>query len=172
MKKILILASVVLLSACGVAVNYDYDKATDFSKYKSYAINSDGETGLSDLDNKRLFQILEETLPTKGLQYSSTPDFYIQIGSAEYQDQQRNTVGVGVGGSGRNVGGGISIGIPVGKSTVNRQIVFEFIDAQSNVLFWEAVSESKYNPNTSPEKREAILKTIVDKVLEKYPPKK
>ena len=75
-------------------------------------------------------------------------------------------VGVGVG------GGGISIGIPIGKQNVNKQIIFDFIDENGIGLFWQALSESSFNPNAKPEQRELQLKAIVDKVLVGYPPEK
>jgi hypothetical protein len=130
------------------------------------------ETGLSELDAKRLFDILDIQLQQKGLQLSDTPDFYINIKSSEYEEAQRNTVGVGVGGTGRNVGGGISVGIPIGQSNINRQIIIDFVDESGFGLFWQAVTESSYNPNATPEKRETMLQQIVAKVLEGYPPKK
>ena len=39
-------------------------------------------------------------------------------------------------------------------------------------LFWQAVSESSFNPNAQPEKREQRLQAIVEKVVSKYPPEK
>jgi hypothetical protein len=129
------------------------------------------ETGLSELDAKRLFDILDIQLQQKGLQLSDTPDFYINIKSSEYEEAQRNTVGVGVGGTGRNVGGGISVGIPVGQANINRQIIIDFVDESNIGLFWQAVTESSYNPNATPEKRETMLQQIVAKVLEGFPPK-
>lgn len=163
---------VILFTSCGVTVNYDYESETDFSKYKSYTYYSDLETGLSELDTKRLLTILDEAMQAKGFQRSDYADFMINITSSEFQNSNRNTVSVGGGGTGRNVGGGISVGIPIGQSKFNREIVFEFVDANSNQLFWQAVSESSYNPNVNPEKREMALMAVVDKVLDGYPPKK
>ena len=48
----------------------------------------------------------------------------------------------------------------------------DFVDENKAGLFWQAVSESSYNPNASPEQREKQMKAIVEKVLSKYPPKK
>ncbi len=59
----------------------------------------------------------------------------------------------------------------MGQNNFNRQIVFEFVDENKNGLFWQAISESSYSPNTSPEKREALFIAIVTKVLEGFPPK-
>ncbi len=166
-----VLVLLFIVSCAPIQINYDYEKGTDFTQYKTYNYYSDMETGLSELDTKRLFNILDDKLAVKGLTLSNEPDFYINIQSSEYQEEQRNTVGVGVGGSGRNVGGGISVGIPVGQSNINRQVIIDFVDESKYGLFWQAVSESSYNPKASPEKREERLIAIVDKVLEGYPPK-
>lgn len=173
MKPIKTLLLLLIVASCApIHVNYDYEKGTDFTQYKTYNYYANMETGLSELDTKRLFDILDERLTAKGITLSDTPDFYINIQSSEYQENQRNTVGVGLGGSGRNLGGGISIGIPVGQANVNREIIIDFVDESKNGLFWQAVSESSFNPNATPDKREERLKAIVDKILEGYPPKK
>ena len=169
-KSLLLLLFVV--SCAPIHVNYDYEKGTDFTQYITYNYYSNLETGLSELDTKRLLDVLDEKLIAKGMTLSETPDFYINIQSSEYQESQRNTVGVGIGGSGRNMGGGISIGIPVGQQNVNRQIIIDFVDESKNGLFWQAVTETSINSNASPEKREERFKIIVDKILEGYPPKK
>lgn len=173
MKPIKSLLLLLLVVSCApVHVNYDYEKGTDFTQYKTYNYYSNMETGLNELDTKRLLDVLDEKLTTKGITLSETPDFYINIQSSEFQEAQRNTVGVGVGGSGRNLGGGISIGIPVGQQNINRQIIIDFVDESKIGLFWQAVTETSINPNSSPEKKEERFKIIVDKVLEGYPPKK
>ncbi len=172
MKFIRTCLLVLLVASCApIHVNYDYEKQTDFTKYKTYNYYSDIESGLSEFDTKRLLNALDEALSIKGLTFSDNPDFYIDITSSEFQNAQRNSVGVGVGGSGRNVGGGISIGLPIGQPKLSRQIVFDFHDENSIGLFWQAVSESGYNPNATPEQKEARIKAIVDKVLKGYPPK-
>lgn len=161
---------VFVVSCAPIYVAYDYEKQTNFAAYKTYNYYADIDTGLNELDANRLLDILDEQLKLKGLSLSSTPDFFIDITSAEIENNQQSTVGVGVGGGGRNVGGGISIGLPVGQTKINRQIIFEFRDENGIGLFWQAVSESTYNPNSSPEKKEARLKAIVDKVLKGFPP--
>lgn len=171
MKSLKIILLVFLVSSCAsIRVNYDYEKTTDFSKYKTYNYYRDIETGMNEFDTKRLLAAIDANLQSKGLTFSETPDFFINIQSSEYQNNQRNTVGVGLGGGGRNVGGGLSVGIPIGQSNINRRIIIDFIDENKGGLFWQAVSESSYNPKASPEKREATIKAIVEKVLIQYPP--
>ncbi|GAL62442.1 DUF4136 domain-containing protein [Algibacter lectus] len=172
MKFVKTLAILFLVASCApIYVNYDYEKGTDFTKYKSYNYYADMKTGLSELDTKRLLNALDEQLQAKGFALSDTPDFFIDIKSTEFQGAQRQTVGVGVGGGGGNVGGGISIGLPLGQAQVTRQITVDFVDENIKQLYWQAVSESSFNPNSSPEKREARLSAIVAKILKKYPPK-
>jgi hypothetical protein len=172
MKTLKIFLLVFLVSSCAsIHVNYDYEKSTDFSKYKTYNYYQDIETGMNELDTKRFLAAMDIKLQSKGFSLSESPDFFINIQSSEYQNSQRNTVGVGLGGGGRNAGGGLSVGIPIGQSSINRRIIIDFIDENGNGLFWQAISESSYNPNASPEKREATLKAIVEKVLTNYPPK-
>lgn len=167
-----ILLLLIVVSCAPIRVNFDYDKTTEFDTYKTYNYYEPLNSGLSELDEKRLFNAIDAKLQTRGFILSDTPDFLINIQSNEYQEAQRNNVGVGLGGGGGNVGGGISIGIPVGQANVSRQIIFDFVDDTKSGLFWQAVSESSYSPKASPEKREAQLQTIVEKVLSAYPPKK
>ena len=172
MKPLKISLLALLIVGCApIRVNYDFDKTTNFSNYKTYNYYSEMNTGLNELDTKRLLNALDAKMTAKGFSLSDSPDFFIDIKSREYQEAARNTVGVGLGGGGRHVGGGISIGLPVGQANMNRQITIDFVDENKKQLFWQAVSESSFNPNAIPEKREARLNAIVEKVLVAYPPK-
>ena len=172
MKNVLYIALILLVTSCApIRVNYDFDTATNFNSYKTYNYYADMKTGLSELDTKRLLNAIDQKMNEKGFTFSDTPDFFIDIKSNEYQDPQRQTVGVGLGGGGGNVGGGISIGLPVGQANINRQITIDFVDENKKELFWQAVSESSFNPKATPVKREEHLQAIVEKVLIKYPPK-
>ena len=172
MKCIGYMLLVFLFTSCHVVrVQTDYEKETDFSNYSTYNYFSDLETGLSELDEKRLINLLDAAMQTEGILLSEEPDFLINIESGIYQTPRNNTVGVGVGGTGRNVGGGVSVGIPIGQANVQREIIFDFVDSQKDLLFWQATSKSSLNENATPVEREKKLKELVEKVLSKYPPK-
>ncbi len=168
----MILLLAVVTSCAPIYVSYDYDKTVDFSKYKTYKYFGDMETGLSELDTRRLLNALDAKMQANGFTIGDNPDFLIDIKSEVFQNVQQQTVGVGVGGGGRNVGGGISIGLPIGQTNMSRQISIDFVSEKSKGLFWQAVSESGFNPNATPEKREERLIAIVEKVFRKYPPKR
>ena len=166
-----ILLALVFVS-CGTMVNYDYEKSTDFAKYKTYNYFDDMKTGLSQLDTKRIMRAIDAKLATMGLTRSDNPDFFIDIQSQDIMNRNNSNVGVGVGGTGRNVGGGVSVGIPLGGNQYTREIVIDFVDKSENEkLFWQAVSESKYRQNATPEQRQEYFNVLADKIFEKYPPK-
>lgn len=172
MKNIgFLLLLVVFVSCSAVRVNYDYDKGTDFSSYTTYNYYPDPNTGLSQLDTKRLLKAVDSAMQMKGILLAEEPDFFINIQSNAFKSQRSNSsVGMGVGGGGRNVGGGVSIGIPVGQPNFSREIVFDFVDSQKDALFWQGVSESSFRDNASPSVREKVLYQVVQKVFSKYPP--
>lgn len=167
------LLCISLLVACApIHVSYDYEMGTDFNKYKTYNMFPEIQTGLSELDTGRLLNAIDSVLQSKGFMVSDTPDFYVNVSSSEFQVNRGNTVGVGVGGTGRNIGGGVSIGIPVGTSNIDKQIVLDFIDVDKDILFWQVVTESAFSPRMSPKRRDQKIKAIVTKAFSKYPPEK
>jgi len=163
---------IVLLASCSsVEVNYDYDKTVDFSSYSTYNYYSDMQSGLSQLDEKRLLNALDSTLKARGYRLAEEPELFINIISNEYRSAPNNNVGVGLGGGGRNVGGGISVGLPLGGPNMQRSIQIDLVDAQRDALVWQAVAESGLRENASPSVREDKLRAVVKKVFSKFPPK-
>lgn len=171
MRTILIGALLVVLTSCGVArVNYDYDSQTDFSSYSTYNYFGDMETGLSELDEKRLMDALDATLGEKGYMFAEEPDVFINIKSSVFRSQSGNNVGVGLGGGGGRVGGGVSIGIPVGGPKLTRELQIDFVDANKDILIWQAISESPFREGDSPQEKSEKLQAVVDKIFSEYPP--
>lgn len=170
MRLLSITILLALVSCAPIRVNYDYDRTTQFENYKTYQYFADMNTGLSELDTNRLLDALDAKMTEKGYSISKVPDFFIDIKSRSYQEAPKSTVGIGMGGTSGNVGGGVSVGIPVGQGNISREITIDFVDHGKKQLFWQALSESSYNPDASPEVRNKMLMAIVEKVLSQYPP--
>ncbi|WP_136480191.1 DUF4136 domain-containing protein [Cognatitamlana onchidii] len=170
MRLLTVFTFLIFASCAPIHVTYDYDRTANFATYKTYQYFADMNTGLSELDTNRLLDALDAKMAEKGYGISKTPDFFIDIKSRAYQEGPKSTVGIGMGGTSGNVGGGISVGIPVGEGNINREITIDFVNQSKRQLFWQAISEASYNPDASPEARDNMLKAIVDKVLSKYPP--
>lgn len=173
MKIFKIFVLLLLLTACNAPkVYYDYDEQVNFNHFQTYSIYPDLRTGLSQLDEERLLNSLKAALSKKGISETADPDFLVNIYSEEYREPSRNSIGVGVGGTGGNVGVGISGGIPLGGPETYLSLTFDIIDAQKDELIWQAVVESRFNKKASPEKRKAVFDKMVTKALEGYPPKR
>ncbi len=172
MKFLRLFCFCLFLSACGgPRAAYDYDEQANFSSYSSIAVYPEINTGLSELDEKRLLSSVVNTLRRKELYGSVIPDLYLNVYTEEYREPSRTNVGVGIGGTGRNVGVGVSGGIPLGGPETFLRLTFDLVDAKTDNLVWQAVVDSKFDPNSSPEERQERFEVVVEKALEGYPPK-
>ncbi len=170
MKTLKFILVLLLLTSCGAFVDYDYERGTDFTQYKTYNYFTDMQSGFSQLDEKRLINALDAKLQSMGFSKSENPSFRIDIQSGEVLNNPNSNVGVGVGGTGRNVGGGVTIGFPVGNNGPQLEVSIEFVDDSKNGVFWQAITVLSRIGNT-PEKREASFAKMVENVFSKYPPK-
>lgn len=171
MKVLRLLFLFLFLYSCNTPkAVFDYNEKADFSQFRSFDFYPELITGLSPLDENRLLESLEMNLKDKNISASHQPDLYVNVYAEEYQENSRNSLGVGVGGGGGNVGVGVSGGIPLGGSNTYLRLTFDFIDVKNDDLVWQAVVNSKFNKNASPEKRRAAFDKIVKKALEGYPP--
>lgn len=151
---------------------YDYDQKANFQQYSNYALFPDFRSGLSQLDESRLLNSLESLMQQKGFAKAENPALYVNVYTEEFQQDNRSRVGVGLGGGGGNVGVGGSVGLPIGQMDTYLKLTFDFIDVEKDNLVWQAVVESPFDYEASPEKRQAQFDKIVAKALEGYPPKK
>ncbi len=161
----------ILVSCGGPKAAYDYNEQIDYTSYSSIALYPEIITGLSPLDEKRLLKSVESELIERGLTPSGTPDLYLNIYTEQYQEPSRTNLGVGIGGTGRNVGVGVSGGIPIGGPETFLRLTFDLVDVKSDDLVWQAVVDSKFDPTASPEQRQKKFNKIVEKAFEGYPPK-
>jgi len=171
MKYLYLVVLSSLLVACGTTVGIDYDETTDFSQYTTYNFYPSIDSGLNDLDDKRVMQATDSLLQQRGFVKSETPQLYINFFAKESISNSRNTIGIGVGGGGGNVGVGISGGIPIGGRVVNQQFTMDFIDVAKDDLVWQAVADGEYKEKASPAQKETHYWEVLSKILKKYPPK-
>lgn len=173
MKPIKLIFLFALITSCNSPrAVYDYDQAVPFETIGSYQIFPDFKSGLSQLDEQRLLKVLETELISEGLSVAENPDIFVNFYSSEYQTASQNSIGVGVGGGGGNVGMGVSGGFPIGGPETYLKLTFDFIDVEKDNLIWQAIVESRFNKNSSPEERENQLRLMVEKALKGFPPKK
>ncbi|GAB5401275.1 MAG: hypothetical protein Aureis2KO_28600 [Aureisphaera sp.] len=161
-----------LLFSCGATVSTDYEKQTDWSPYTHYQFYADIESGLSELDDKRIKNAIDSVFAFRSYRPSTNPDFLINFYASQVLSNSRNTIGVGLGGGGGNVGVGGSVGIPIGGPTIEQQITIDFIDARKDQLIWQAIIDCRLKEKASPEQKDAHYFNVITKALKKFPPTK
>ncbi len=173
MKTIYLLLIVLSLTSCGsMNVEYDYDEKAIFDTFKTYNYIAEMDSGLNQLDLNRLMKATDSILQSRGYTLGENPTLLIDVSSDQYEQASRNTLGIGVGSGGGNVGVGVGGGIPIGGRELHQTITINLVDAQKDVLIWQAVSDSNIKLNTDPQQRQAYFKKLMEKVFKKFPPKK
>lgn len=172
--KILSLVLLLVLASCSsVRVYSDYDKQIDFTNYKSYAFHKTGidKAEISDLDKKRILRALDETMTAKGFVKSDTPDLLISFFTKEREAVNVNQFNAGWG---WGWGWGWDPFLWSGNTMVTRHtegtLYIDIIDAKQKELIWQGEGEGVLTKDR--DKKEALIKEFVAKILEQYPPQK
>ena len=124
----------------------DYDSQKDFSEYTSYAFYNDIDSGLDQLEDKRIIAAIDSAFQTRGFVKTEYCRFYVNFYASEYLSESRSTLGIGVGGGGGNVGVGVSGGIPIGGNTVNQRLTIDIIDAELLLLLLQRLMRDQRIP--------------------------
>ncbi len=182
MKKVFhisaLFLSVILFSACGsVKVASDYNKETNFSNYKTFAFFKPGidKAEISDLDKRRILKAIEVELLAKGMQKSENPDMLVSIFTKSNQrvTVYNNAWGAGAWGWGGFGGWGWGPGFGIGANQVSTEtegmLFIDFIDTAKKELVWQG-SGTGYLVTKDVDKKEARIKTFVNKTLLQFPP--
>jgi Domain of unknown function (DUF4136) len=184
MRRILLLSLALLLlaatSALGQDVRYNFDKDTDFSKFKTYkwVVLKDAKQ-LDDLVDKQIKTAVDAQLATKGLTKTDDDkaDLYIGYQAGVGQEKQFTSYSSGWGYGGGWYGGGW-YGGPGGMSTTTGQtstiykgqLALDMYDSSHHDLVWRGVASKTIDPKAKPDKQEKNLNKAVAKLLKDYPP--
>ena len=174
MKRALMSAILVLAGiACStLETSYDYDKAANFSQYKTWSLKDDGSIK-NPLLFKRFEAAVTNELSKKGLTRSDdNPDLWVAAHTRLSKETRVNTYdtgwGYGWGWRGGYAGGGMTTStvqdIPVGT------LIVDLADARRKELVWRGMATDTLNPNSSPEEKDQKLQAAVAKMFENYPP--
>jgi len=181
-KKLLALSTLILLLAISCAfgqdVRYNFDKDTNFSKFKTYkwVILKDAPTA-NDLVTKQLKDTVDAELATKGLTKvdDDTANLFIGYQAGVGQEKQFTSFssdwGYGGGwyrGGWYGPGGGMTTG---STSTIYvGQLVLDMYDSANRDLVWRGVASKTLDSKAKPDKQEKNLAKAVKKLLKNYPP--
>jgi len=189
MKRKTILAAISLsalvLLALGTTwaqdVRYNFDKKTDFSKYKTYkwiAIK-DAQT-VNSLVDQNIKAAVDAQLATKGMSKTEGDNADLLIGYQPAVGQEKefssynSSWGYGPGwGGGGWYGGGMNSGWTTGQTSTIYvgQVAVDMYDPANKDLIWRGVVSKQLDPKAKPEKQEKNLTKAMTKLFKNFPPK-
>lgn len=163
--KMLLLSLLASPVALAQKVTVEFDRAADFSKYKTFAIrsgqlNSKNPALNSELVKQRIEADIERDLAAKGLVKASGPsDLNVVYRFGSGRKTEIETYPAGWWGRGTRV-----VRVPYAEGT----LVIDLRDPSTKSLVWRAIASQEKSDAT---KIEGKLDDMVKKACEKYPPK-
>jgi hypothetical protein len=155
-------------AASAQKVNVDWDKSTDFSKFKTYTWTQ-GTPAKNPLVDQRIVEAVDTQLAAKGLRKvepTDNPDMIVLYHGATSEETQLNTTSMGYG-WGWTWGGTGTQTTTVSKIPVGHLAV-DLVDASTKKLVW--LGHASDTISDKPEKNEQKIKKAVEKMFKKYPP--
>ena len=151
--------------------SYDYDKAANFSTYKTYTLKDGTKVGDPLIDN-RIVAALEAELKLKGLTRSdASPDLAIVYHVAFDKQKDITAYSSGMGGGYYRWGGGWgTTDVRVNEILVGT-LMIDMADQRKNEMVWRGVGVKEVDTTAKPEKRDKSIQKAVQKILKNYPPK-
>jgi len=176
---LLVILLLVVTSCSSIRVATDYDKSANFDNFKTFAFFKTGidKAEINDLDKRRILRAIESELLAKGFTKSETPDLLISLFTKSNQrvDVYNNTWGMGAWGwggwgpwGGFGPGWGWGYNQPSVSTFTEGTLFIDLIDANKKELVWQGMGTGYLSRNM--DKKEALIKEFVSKIMEKYPP--
>jgi hypothetical protein len=171
-----------LISACsGIKVEQDYNAATNFSRLKSYAWQSDKQqlTGDVRVDNSllndRIRQAIDNNLSGKYKKSArKSTDFLVAYHYVvrEKEEIDRVRTGIGIGTGSRGSYGGIHLGLGSRDREYDEgELTIDMVDPANGQILWRGVATRKIISESDPAKRTARINETVKAILAKFPPR-
>ena len=164
-------------------VRYNFDKNTDFSKFKTYKwVAIKDAQKVSDLVDKQIKDSIEAQLTQKGLSKvdSDNADLFMGYQTAIGTEKQFTSFSSGMGpgwgpgggwyGGGWYGGGGMSTTTGSTSTIYTGQLVLDMYDSTNKDLVWRGSVSKTLDPKAKPDKQEKNLNKAMAKLLKNYPP--
>jgi hypothetical protein len=162
---------IMISSALAQKVNVDWDKATDFSSFKTYTW-ANGTPALNPLMGDRIVKEIDAQLAAKGLQKveaSASPDLVVVYHAGRDTEMQMNTIDTGIYGPGWRYGyGGMGSSTTYVNKILVGQLIVDIGDVKNKKYIWRGTASATIPDK--PEKGEKTITKAVTKMFKKFPP--
>jgi hypothetical protein len=184
MKRALLslIAGLVIIAGSAFAqdVRYNFDKDTDFTRFKTYKwVELKDAKSPGDLLDKQIKEAFDAQLTTKGLSKVEDDSAHLlvgyQVGVGQEKEFTSYNTDWGYGGGWYRGGWyGPSGGTTTGQTSTIYvgQLALDMYDSANKDLVWRGLGSKTLDPKAKPEKQQKNLTKTVTKMLKNYPPVK
>ena len=163
-------AAAMLLGTVAVAqtVTYDFDKSTDFSKFKSYTWVQ-GTVLNDELNHNRIVSAVDAQLTSRGLarvEAGARPDLLVAYHASFDKDLQITGFSSGWGG----------YRFPANRSGTARAeeilvgtLAVDLVDAATGTIVWRGMATKEVDVKANPERREKNINRAAEKLFKNSP---
>ncbi|MCU0419211.1 MAG: DUF4136 domain-containing protein [Cyclobacteriaceae bacterium] len=174
LKKLSVLVlGTIALSCSSIKTTYDYDRAVDFVRYKTYGFTQEARAiPVNELVSKRVLSGIRKSMEGKGLRESDNPDLLVDLGIKTETKQQTTATSANFSGFyGRrwSVGTGFSSTQFNTTDYTEGTLVISLVDAATQALVWVGQGTSTVTEKTTQQHK---LEAGIEKILKRFPPKK
>jgi hypothetical protein len=162
-------------SAFGQDVRYNFDSTANFSKFKTYKwVTIVSEAPIDKLTDDQIKASLDAGLARKGLTKVDTDSADLFIGYQTTEHIEEKFAGIGAGwttGPGWAAAAWYGGGTASGKSMIYKgELAVDMYDPANQHLIWRCVASKSLDPKAAAGKRQKNLDKAVSKLMKDYPP--
>jgi hypothetical protein len=165
-------ASLVLAGTMALAQNitYDFDRATDFARFKSFAWVRGTELN-DQINHNRVVNAVSAQLAAKGLtrvEASARPDLLVAYHATFDRDLQISGFSSGWGPyrfAGRS-------GVARAEEILTGTLAVDIVNATTKTIVWRGLASKEIDVNADPSKRERNINRAAERLFKNYPPVK
>jgi hypothetical protein len=153
-------------AAFGQTVNYNFDRSTDFTKFKTYHwVPIEGAKHPDQITDGNITSIIDAQLAAKGFVKKDADPVDLFVGYGTTVDNEKEIVGFG--GGGWRFGGA---GMAETQTIQNGTILVDIYNPTGKLLVWRGTVTEMLDPSSDPNKNYKRLQTALTKLLKDFPP--
>lgn len=171
--SILFVIAISFAGCSSISVSSDYDPASNFSGYKTFAVHTEAIKGsaleTAPLIKTRVNEAVTSELRKKGLVNTQEEDADLIVYPYAATKDKINVTdwGYSYGGYWGRYPYGRNIDV---NQYTEASLVLDLVDNKTDQLLWRGIGTGVVHPEKSPEERTKIINEAVAKILAQYPP--
>lgn len=175
LTSILIIAVMLMIGCSTVSVTSDYDPASNFTGYKTFAVSEKSIDGSAlekaPLIKKRVIDAVASEMRKKGMVQTWEDKADLVVYPFASTKDKINVTDWGYG-----YGGGYWGMYPYGRNIdvsqyTEASLVLDLVNNKTHELLWRGIGTGAVQPSESPEARTEAVGEAVAQILAKFPPK-